>query len=243
MGRDVLFTPNLVPSEVHVKYVVIVVFSVFGAYLVIIGILIGGAGWLLLWPGGSLLVVAAAYAGVGPSVFGKRSDGTMAWWAVALLLPYLGLTWVVWHLHRLLSKEDCCNEIAPGIWVGRRAFANELPANVGLVVDLTAEFFEPAGVVSRGSYLCLPTLDASVPRAKSFEELVQKIAAWEGSVYIHCAFGHSRSATVAAAVLITRGLARDAAQAQSLLKKARPRTGLNRVQRKLLTRVKRVGAA
>ena len=45
-------------------------------------------------------------------------DGTLAPAAVVLLLPYLVLTWVLWHVHRLVSREDCCHEVAPGLWLG-----------------------------------------------------------------------------------------------------------------------------
>src|SRR5256885_1245292 len=57
------------------------VFGVLGTYLAVTAYLVQGLGWLLLWPGVSFLVLAAAYAGLGPRVYGKRADGRMAWWA------------------------------------------------------------------------------------------------------------------------------------------------------------------
>src|SRR4051812_1609170 len=99
-----------------------------------------GLAWLLLWPAVSFLLVAAAYSGLGPCMFGKRTSGQIAWWALLLLLPFFFLAWSVWHLQRLFSKEDCWNEVAPGLFLGRRSFASELPPGVGLVVDLTSEF-------------------------------------------------------------------------------------------------------
>src|SRR4051794_9951314 len=106
------------------------VFGVLGAYLAVTAFQVQGLGWLLLWPGISFLVLAAAYAGLGPRVYGKRADGRMAWWAVLLLLPYLLLTWAAWHLQRALGRERCCHEVAPGLWLGRRAFVGELPPGV-----------------------------------------------------------------------------------------------------------------
>src|SRR5919202_869647 len=123
-----------------------VVFGILGIYVGVTAFLVQGLGWLLLWPGFSFLLLASAYAGLGPRVYGKRADGRMAWWAVLLLLPYLLLTWAAWHLQRALGREGCCHEVAPGLWLGRRAFVRELPPGVNLVVDLTAEFPAARGI-------------------------------------------------------------------------------------------------
>jgi protein-tyrosine phosphatase len=152
-------------------------------------------------------------------------------------LPYLLLTWFVWHVQRLLSREACCNEVAPGLWVGRRPSARELPPDVGLVVDLTAEFAAPRRIHHGRTYLCLPVLDAYAPSEEALRQLVQKVVAWPGAVYVHCAAGHGRSAMVAAAVLLTRGLAADVKQAEGLLRRARPGVRLTPAQRRLLRRL------
>src|SRR5947209_17823719 len=65
----------------------------------------------------------------------------------------------------MTGREPCCPEVVPGIWVGRRAYARELPPDITLVVDLTAEFPEPRAVRAGRSYVCLPTLDATAPDA------------------------------------------------------------------------------
>jgi protein-tyrosine phosphatase len=214
------------------------VFALLGVYLIVMACILEGLGFLLLWPGISFLILAAAYAGLGPRVYGKRQDGRMAWWAVLPLLPYLLLTWVSWHIQRLLSREPCCNEVAPGLWIGRRVFAKELPADVSLIVDLTGEFPEPRGVRAGRSYICLPILDALVPGERPLRELVERIAIWPGAIYIHCALGHGRSAMVAAAVILKRELAADAKQAEALVRKARPAVRLNPSQRRLLERMR-----
>jgi protein-tyrosine phosphatase len=218
------------------------VFGLLGVYLVGLAAVLGGWGWLLAWPGASLLLVAAAFAGLGPRVFGKRLDGSVAWWALLALLPYLLLTWLLWQLLRLTSKEPCCHEVVTGIWVGRRAYARELPADISMVVDLTAEFPEPRGVRKGRSYVCLPTLDTTAPAAAALREVVRRVDEHSGNVYIHCASGHGRSATVAAALLLARGLATDVAQAESLLRSRRPGIRLTRVQRVLLEREQRDAA-
>jgi protein-tyrosine phosphatase len=214
-----------------------VVFAILGIYLAVVGLLLSDLGWLLLWPALSFLIVAAAYAGLGPAVFGKCPDGRFAWWAVALLLPYLAVTWALWHLVRLFGREVCCHEVAPGLWLGRRALPNELPADIALVIDLTAEFSKPRGVRQGRTYLCLPTLDTLAPNERAFTELVRRVVASPRAVYVHCASGHGRSATVAAALLIARGLAKDAKEAEAMLRQARPGVRLQKAQRALLARV------
>src|SRR5262245_28082319 len=158
----------------EMKYAV--VFALLAVCLAVLGVAVGGPGLVLLWPALSLALVAAAYARLGPRLFGKRPDGRLAWWAVLLLLPYLLLTWTLWHLHRLLSKEDPGNEVAPGVWVGRRPFVRELPPGVTLVVDLTAEFPAPRGLRAGREFVCLPTLDAMAPGEVRLREVVALVA-------------------------------------------------------------------
>ncbi len=213
-------------------------FGLLGLVLAFTGVSSGGWVLTLLWPAASLLAVSAAYAGLGPRVYGKRPDGRLSPLAVLLLLPYLALTWTVWHVARLLDRQACCDEVAPGLWLGRRAFARELPAGTDLVVDLTAEFAAPRGVRAGRSYHCVPSLDSAAPRdERHFLEVVEKAADWPGTVYVHCAQGRGRSALFAAAVLLRRGLATDARQAEELLRKTRGVVRLTPVQRRVLDRI------
>ncbi len=192
------------------------------------------AAWLLVWSGLSFLIVAVAYALQTPRVFGKRVDGTLAWEPCVLLLPYLLLTWLLWYCQTCLSREAVCNEVAPGLWLGRRVGAVELPPAVTLVIDLTSEFGEPFGLRTGHAYLCLPALDNAAPNPTAFREAVQKAASWEGTIYVHCALGHGRSALVAAAVLMARGLAADPEEAFARVRQARPAVRLNRDQEAFL---------
>lgn len=208
-----------------------------GGILAFYGYLNGGWGWLLLWPAGSFSIVACGYFGLGARVFGKRSDGTIAWYGLVFLLPYLIYTWAIWHLSRIIIKEDCYNEISPGLYVGRRALPHELSPHIQAIVDLTAEFLEPAGVRAGRQYLCLPTLDGSVPADVGFKHLLETVMRISEPTYIHCAQGHGRSGTLAAAVLLHKGLARDVEEAITKLQKARPGIRLSKPQKALVGRV------
>jgi len=196
------------------------------------GIQVGGFGVTLFWPGLSFSIVASGYFGLGPRVFGKRSDGTIAWYALVLLLPYFVYTWVVWRLVLLFSREDCYNRVSPELYLGRRALAHELPPEVATVVDLTSEFPEPKGVRTGREYICVPTLDACVP--SNFEALVERILDLSPPTYIHCAQGHGRSGTLVAALLMAKGTAKDADEAMSLVRTARPGVRLNARQEAFL---------
>ena len=196
----------------------------------------GPLSWLLGWSGLSWVLAGCAYGGLGTRVFGKRRDGKMAWISICLLLPYLAVTWLLWHAQRLMTREPAHNEIAPGLWLGRRCSNKELPPGIGLIVDLTAEFSEPRDLRAGRSYLCVPTLDASVPSVEAFQELIRAIAATREPVYVHCALGHGRSATVVVAALLARGNASSLEQAEQRVRLARPSTHINAVQRRLLQR-------
>ena len=218
-----------------------IIFFSLGTFLILLSLKFGVIGWLLCWFGANLVAVGAAYGWLGARVFGKQADGTIASWALCLLLPYLLLTWMLWHIQRLISKEKCCNEIAPGIWLGRRAFAHELPDDISLIVDVTAEFAEPLKVILGRTYICLPTLDVSAPDEKVLQLLVKQLAAWQGNMYIHCALGHGRSATVAAAMLVEKGLVGNINQVEEFIKKARPGVKFSHAQRQLLKRLENLG--
>jgi protein-tyrosine phosphatase len=138
---------------------------------------------------------------------------------------------------RLFSREPCCHEVAPGLWLGRRPLRREVPADVVLVVDLTAEFFAARGVRAGREYLALPTLDGTAPDEAALRAAVARLADHPGPVYLHCAAGHGRSALLAAALLLARGLAADHHQAEARLRQVRPRVRLTRRQRQLLRRL------
>jgi protein-tyrosine phosphatase len=101
------------------------------------------------------------------------------------------------------------------------------------VIDLTCELIPPRGV--RGDrYRCLPTLDGTAPEPVQFWALVKELAVLEAPLFIHCAAGHGRSATLAVAVMLERRLAADADAAEATIQRSRPRVRLGRDQRALV---------
>jgi predicted protein tyrosine phosphatase len=74
----------------------------------------------------------------------------------------------------------------------------------------------------------------SVRAAAEFAGIVREVAALEGGVLIHCAQGHGRSAALAAALLIARGVVEDLEGAERLLIASRPKVRLKPSQRTLV---------
>lgn len=205
-----------------------IVLGVMSFALVVGGGLYPTVGWLLIWAGVSFGWIAIGYAGMGPRVFGKTSRGRipLAW--KVLNLPYLAMTWLVWHVVRLLSREEAFNTIDANLVIGRRLLASEAPEGFDHYVDLTAEFEEPAPIRIRSGYRCLPILDATVPAIEDLREAVESSV--NGRVFVHCAQGHGRTGLFALALLLRRGRVQTVEEGIGLLRSLRPAVRLNRVQ-------------
>lgn len=198
-------------------------------------------GWpLFVWAGASFLMVGGAYWLGTPKVFGKGEHGALGLARVILLLPFLAMTWLAWHLHRLLAGADAWHEVAPGVFLGRRCYARELPDGVEVVCDLTAEFSEPAAVRAHAGYISVPTLDTHAPPSiDSIRGVLERCARAE-RVFVHCASGHGRSAAFVAALLVRKGVAESAKAAEALVVGARPGVGLSMRQRLWLRQVEQL---
>jgi protein-tyrosine phosphatase len=211
-------------------------FTICGLALAVLAVQSWPWGALYLWPAISFLLVGAAYLGLGVGIFGKRPDGSLTWWSYVLLGPYLLYAWCIWRLLVVFfSREGCCHEVSPGLWLSRRPVPADLPESVRLVVDLTSEF--PSAVAATTGYLALPILDASVPGRAEFLSLVERLAAEPQPLLIHCAQGHGRTGTLAIAILIRRGLAPNVDDALAQIRRIRPGVSLNRSQRAFLAQI------
>lgn len=196
---------------------------------------------LLAWVAVAFLGVGLAYAALGPGVFLKRADGRVGVLGQLVIWPYHALNHVMLRLYRRTTGESLFDEIVPGVVLGARPLARDevrlAPLGVAAVLDLTSEFHEPAFLRRGPDYLCIPVLDATAPSSDDLRRAVAWLRARrsDGTVYVHCAMGHGRSATVVAALLIVEELAPDAAAAEDTIRAQRPGAGLNTPQRAALT--------
>lgn len=194
---------------------------------------LGGPAWVLAWPALGSAMVATAYWGSWPRLFGKRDDGRFPLILTISGLPMFGLLYAIWITERMVG-EPASDEVAPGIYVGRRPRAVDLPANVETIVDLTAEWPSERGVREHPGYRLHRVLDARIGDAEAIEAIARPLVERRGPMLIHCASGHGRSATIAAAVGLARGDFADPTDAITKMKAARPWIHLNRLQRRRL---------
>jgi protein-tyrosine phosphatase len=143
-------------------------------------------------------------------LLGKRPNGELAPWSLVVNGPFLLFGLVSMRAWHLLAHGPPWHEVSPGVWIGRRPTRRDRAAWRELaptaIVDLCAEL--PATRVRSGAeaYLPLPVLDAQAPTDDQLERALTFIDAHrDGRVFVHCALGHSRSATVIAAWLIAGG--------------------------------------
>ena len=197
--------------------------------------------YLLLAATPGLLAVVASYAGLGPRLFLKR-EGRLHLLSRLLFWPYLLPNWLVWEVLRRRAGEEPCVEVMPGLWLGRRLTGREARP-FRAVLDLTCEFSEPEALRRAPAYLCVPVLDGCAPSRIALETALEFIARHhrEAEVYVHCAMGHGRSATVVIAHLLATGAEADVSAAERRLAALRPRVRLRRRQRRLLERLQARG--
>lgn len=193
--------------------------------------------WLACWTALSCALVSAAYLWNRPDLLGKR-DGSLSWWRMLPLLPYLLAFRVAMAIRRGRQRGPQWHEVVPGLYVGGRVRRSALPPALELVVDLTSEWWAPRDVRSLPGYRNLPVLDGSTPPCdERFLGLVEELLGAGGAVYVHCEEGRGRAPTTAAAVLLARGIAPDVDAALELVRKARPAARPTRTDRRFLERI------
>jgi protein-tyrosine phosphatase len=181
-------------------------------------------GAFLLWPAGALAMMAAAYFGVGPGIF-RKTDGRLPWSTRFVLAPVLGGQYLSWLWYRRQCRA--WDQAVPGLLIGRvlsdAESAEAIRQGVTAVLDLTGEFAEAAPFLAI-TYRNLPILDLTAPTQDQLHAAATFITeeAAQGTVYVHCKIGYSRSAAVVGAYLLSSGQASSAEEAVAQLRQARP---------------------
>jgi hypothetical protein len=197
------------------------------------------------WVGISYALLALIYLANVPGLLGKSARGHRWAWAWPLFWPYFLLSELSYGLARTSGRIVPYTEIAPGLYLGRRLTGPEADAFVQTtgvrgIVDLAPEF-HAVPLFREAHYLSIPVLDATTPSPDQVDRAVAWIdeARKRGPVFVHCALGQSRSATVVAAYLVAAGLAKNANDAVKLIRAARPGVKLHPDQRAAVAAVRR----
>ena len=181
----------------------------------------GGARLAWAWTSGACAVAAGAYLANRPAWLGKPAGrfGPRA----PFMLPYLVAYRIASALTRWWRGTDAPTQIVPGLWVGGRLDARSFPAGVTHVVDLVAEYPAPRWARVLPGYRTLLVLDGGKPPApERFVELAHELRDVTGGVLVHCDSGRGRAPTMAAAILVARGVAPDVHAAVALIRARRP---------------------
>lgn len=186
---------------------------------------------ILFWPALAFLVVSIAYFTKDVRWFGKRTNGSRAWLASIVLLPYLAFARIVWEIQVALDRTPPWHAVNERVILARRLKENELPPDAVGILDLTSELLDPLRIRRNAGYYAEPVLDAGTLE-------LTKILAWaehvaqlkQGKFVVHCANGSGRTGHVAAIWLIAWGQAASAEEAIRLVQAARPSVRLNRRQ-------------
>lgn len=211
------------------------IFCVLAALLIATGCLAERSVFALLhfYAALSCAGLAAGYLLQRPGVLLKRSDGRLSLASWLFFAPYHLFNHVFLEVFRRASKKPKWTEVVSGLWLGGRLRSWDrqklgLASNFS-VLDVTGEFAEVPWLRSGAAYFCVPLLDTTAPTREQLRRGVAFIRERLrlGPVYVHCAFGHSRSATFVAAFLADSGQCSDADQAVALMQSRRPRVRLN----------------
>jgi predicted protein tyrosine phosphatase len=142
---------------------------------------------------------------------------------------YTTSLWLVDHIVRVVTGAPihAMSQITPQIQLGgqhsRRGWPKLVARGVTAVVNMRIEYDDLAAGIAPPRYLHLPTVDETAPSLEHLEQGVAFMAheiADGGTVYVHCASGIGRAATLVAAYLVRQGLTSE--QAWARIQETRP---------------------
>jgi protein-tyrosine phosphatase len=181
-------------------------------------------GLFLFWPVLSLVIVAAAYFGLGPGIY-RKINGRLPLSTRFVLGPCLFGQYISLCYYRRTCQP--WNEVIPGVWIGRKLNDTEateaVRQGVAAVLDVTAEFNEARPFLNV-EYLNLQILDLTSPTQEQMKQMAGFINehSSKGIVYVHCKIGYSRSAAAVGAYLLAKAKAVNVQEVIHKLRSARP---------------------
>ncbi|CAM2011317.1 hypothetical protein [Acanthopleuribacter pedis] len=164
-------------------------------------------------------------------ILGKTRAGRINPLLLAVNLPWLLFSWVIWWLQQRFSREPALSNLgttgwAVGCYPGRRYPGDQFD----VLIDLTAEF--PRASVRDGNYFAIPNLDAVALTHPPDEQELHRLNIGPGTrVLVHCAQGHGRSATWCALAFRELGWFAHAEEAHRFILEHRPKAQISTSQR------------
>lgn len=154
---------------------------------------------VLIWMGSSLLFIGLGYFGLGAIIFQKKENGSFTFAATILFFPY---RWISRLVRTVFFKSyQSPQKITEKLYLG--AFWMTKKEDYHAIFDVCAEYKKLKN--SSQNYVSYPLIDLAAPTidelivgVKKLDELIQN----NETVFIHCALGMSRSATVVFAWLL-----------------------------------------
>ena len=177
----------------------------------------------------------------------KTPTGTRILWSrLARQGLWVTMLWAADHAVRIVTGAPIrrVSQVTPQLHVGgqyrQRGWPRLAARGVTAVVNVRAEFDDDAAGIAPPRYLHLPAADDAPPTLEQLRAGVAFIAeevARGGAVYVHCGAGVGRAAVMAAAYLVSTGLAPE--QAWARIRQVRPFVRPNPLQ---VTQVERFAA-
>eukprot|EP00397_Hematodinium_sp_SG-2012_P064877 GEMP01092748.1.p1 GENE.GEMP01092748.1~~GEMP01092748.1.p1 ORF type:complete len:227 (+),score=29.40 GEMP01092748.1:170-850(+) len=146
-------------------------------------------------------------------------------WAAPFFLPSYVWIWTWWAFRHYVLLRN----IAPSALAYKKYYLGRYPVEglskeISIVVDITAEF--PRSCPTNMSYICVPSLDVTLPEPSDFLEAAYAVMKLEketsGSIYVHCANGHGRSALFLVLIMMLQGAITTPGEGKDILRRTRP---------------------
>ena len=137
--------------------------------------------------------------------------------------------WAADHAVRATTGAPirCLSQITPYLHVGGQYRQRGWPAltqrGITAVIDMRIEFDDRKAGIAPGTYLYLPVIDDEAPSLHHLSagvKFMTEVISSGGAVYIHCGAGVGRAPTMAAAYLVSTGMA--PTQALEMIQARRP---------------------
>jgi diacylglycerol kinase family enzyme len=196
------------------------------------------------WFALSFFTVSLAYLLNKPTIFRKRSNGTVPIYIRWVFMPFLWSTQLYNSWARSTDTVPALQKIDEGLYLARRLFPSDIHdiknENISAVLDVTAEFSSMNWIAFQADidYLNIPILDHSVPSDTQIQRALNWIHTHRKtgrSVVVHCALGRGRSVFMMAAYLLSQNPTSSPAEVMNKVRTIRQTARLNKRQFKHLT--------